>query len=178
MAPQWASPALTSQSKPLKISNKFTNNLPSETTMWNCFCIAWWALIWHYVPCHAPSTLASISHNSPFRHPVRWPPPVHTQVGHTKSKRAKSKLRCDPLPRLSVTIWVHTINEAGCGGWMQFRKKMNNSVERVWHRGQHRNRGAEVRAARLEHWGPGRLGSGFLWFLAAIVLLDPSFYKI
>lgn len=58
---------------------------------------------------------------------------MHTQVEHTKGKHAKRKLRCDPLPRLSVTIWVHTINEAGCGGWMQFRKKMNNSVETVWH---------------------------------------------
>lgn len=103
---------------------------------------------------------------------------MHTQVGHTKGKHAKSKLRCDPLPRLSVTIWVHAVNETGCGGWMQFRKNMNNSVERVWHRGQHRNRGAEVGAARLELRGPRRLGSGFLQFSAAIVLLDPSFCKI
>lgn len=54
--------------------------------------------------------LVSISHNSPFRQPVKSLPLLHVQVGYRKCKPSVRELGYDPPLRFRVAIWAHTIN--------------------------------------------------------------------
>lgn len=122
-APQWASPALISQSMP-------------EKSMPNCFWVVWNALIWHLIFWYTYCIPVSSGHNSPFQS-VKWLPLLLVQVGYRKYKRGVSKLGYDPPLRVRVTARVHTVNEVGCGGWIQSRKNTSNSA--CWIRTDHRS---------------------------------------